>query len=84
MVADPVTTVPMSLRVALVSSFLAAVLVGVLNVGFTIYQQRQADRRWCDLFTTLSAPEKPPSTERGRIVQDRIGDMAEKLRCGRQ
>lgn len=59
----------------------ATFLAAVFSIGFTIHQQRVSDLRWCGLLLTLDAPEAPPTNERGRIIQDRIGDLAEQLRC---
>jgi len=64
---------PLPPRQALIISIAVIVLSVLLMLGFSIvysgYQQRQSDKRWCDLFETLDNP-----------VPDTIRDPAQKAR----
>jgi len=61
---------------------IAAVLAAGLSIAYTAQTQRLADQRWCALLLTLDAPAGPqPTTPRGRVVQDRIHELAGELGC---
>jgi hypothetical protein len=59
-----------------------AALVGV-NLYYTAYQQRVADRRWCDLLVTLDQPEVPATNDRGRLIQLKIHALRDRFGCPR-
>lgn len=40
---------------------IAALLIGLLSIGYTAYQQRQADQRWCPLLALVDQPARPPA-----------------------
>lgn len=64
-------------------ALLTTVAVSVAGVLYTTYAQHQADLRWCELLATLDQPQQPPTTERGRLVQEQIHRLREQLGCGR-
>lgn len=60
-----------------------AVLVAGAGVVYTRHAQRESDRRWCELLTTLDQPGAPATTERGRLIQQQIHRLHAELGCGR-
>jgi hypothetical protein len=69
---------------SLVMVLVMAVLVAGGGIAYTRHVQQQADRRWCDLLGTLDQPRVPPTTARGRAVQDQIHRLHGQLGCGRR
>lgn len=75
----------------LLATIVISILVlSVCGVGYTTYvdgkrakAERQADRNWCTLLTTLDEAYSavPPSTELGRRVAKAIKDLRNELRC---
>jgi hypothetical protein len=64
----------------------------ILNVAYTSHvseraDRRQAelrqqqDRRWCPLLASLDQPGQPPTTERGRLIQEQIHQLREDTGC---
>lgn len=41
----------------------------------------QSDRRWCELFALMDPAGVPPTTERGRLVQDQILRLRKEFHC---
>ncbi|GGV34289.1 hypothetical protein GCM10010182_67750 [Actinomadura cremea] len=64
----------------------AALLVAGASVMYTQHAQREADRRWCELLTTLDAPSPspPPATERGQEIQRQLRQLQYDLGCERE
>ena len=61
---------------------LAAVLVAAACVMYTNREQQQADRRWCELLTTLDNPTAPPpETPRGAEIQQEVRQLRADLGC---
>lgn len=50
---------------------IAAVLIGVLGIWYTNQVQRTADRRWCELMTTIARPESSVSKQLPKQEHDR-------------
>jgi hypothetical protein len=44
-------------------------------------QRARQDRRWCSLLATLDQQGSPPTTERGRMVQQQIHELRRELGC---
>ncbi|MEU9839749.1 hypothetical protein AB0C69_11065 [Actinomadura sp. NPDC048032] len=59
----------------------SALLVAGACVFYTNQQQRQSDRRWCELLTTLDQPTPAPTTARGREIQRQIHRLRLDLGC---
>lgn len=64
---------------------LLAILVSVLAVSgatlwYASYQQREADRRWCELLTIL-AGGPAPSSERGRAIAEAMAQLRQDFGC---
>lgn len=57
------------------------VAVAIGSVAYTGHTQRQSDRRWCSLLSSLDQPDVPATTERGRQVQLQIHDLRSELGC---
>jgi hypothetical protein len=60
----------------------AAIAVGTACVVYTQHMQHQADRRWCDLLSTLDQPQAPPTTDRGLVIQRKLHHLRGDLGCG--
>lgn len=76
-------------NVAVGAAIIGAMLV---NVGYTQHVAQVADRRqaelrvasdlrWCELFALLDPPGAPPTTDRGRLVQDQIRLLQAAFHC---
>lgn len=78
-----------------IALFVAATFgLGFVGVAYTSHVQHQteqkferaqqvSDQRWCGLFLILNAPDAPPTTERGRQVQQRINALSDAFHCER-
>lgn len=75
---------------ALAGLVVSVLLLGVSGVAYTNYALRQTDaterendRRWCALLSTLDTSYKanPPQTETGRAVAKGIHDLRTALGC---
>lgn len=80
----PILTQTGALRAwwALLMILVAAVLAAGACVLYTQHVQQESNRKWCALLTSLDQPEVPPTTERGRQVQQQIHDLRLGLGCG--
>lgn len=67
----------------LAMSVLSPLLVGVAGIVYTSHVQRQADRRWCALLSSLDSPQAPATTDRGRVVQQQMHELRTDLGCDR-
>lgn len=65
-------------------------VLGIASVSWTAYvdhrraaAERESDRRWCDLLSTLDEAysSTPPSTDLGRRVADAIHSLRVDLDC---
>lgn len=75
----------------LLVTIVASILVlSICGVGYTTYvdgkrasAEREADRNWCTLLTTLDEAysSAPPTTELGRRVAKAIRDLRLRLDC---
>lgn len=50
---------------------IVAILIGLLSIGYTAYQQRQADQRWCPLLALVDQPNRPPA-QTAEAAQGRV------------
>lgn len=66
---------------SLVVVLAAAVCVAAGSIVYTNHTQREADRRWCELLASLDQPGQPPTTERGRQIQEQIHELRDDLGC---
>ncbi len=57
------------------------VLLMAFTVGWTGYQQKVADRRWCSLLATLGTQSPPPTTERGRVIARQVSQLRRSFEC---
>lgn len=75
------------LLLAIVVSMLALAVAGVIYTNYSIKRQnateRENDRRWCALLSTLDGAysSAPPQTETGRRVAAAIHDLRIELGC---
>lgn len=58
-----------------------AIVVSAAGVVYTNHVQREADRRWCGLFAILENPGAPPTTERGRLSQEKFRELVKQFDC---
>ncbi len=69
------------LSYAVVVAFFACLAVAFASLAYSSHVQRQADRRWCTLFSALDPASVPPTNERGRAIADEIQRLRESFGC---
>lgn len=65
---------------SLVAIVVASACVAGLCIFYTNQQQRESDRRWCELFASLDQPQEA-ATPRGREIQRQIHNLREDMGC---
>jgi hypothetical protein len=83
-VSELVLTASGALRVgwSLVMVVVTAVCVAGACIVYTNHVQQRSDQRWCDLLASLDQPGQPPTTERGRQIQEQLHELRSEMRCG--
>ena len=61
---------------SVVMLLLVAILIAVFSIGYTAYEQRQSDQRWCPLLSIVDQPNRPPAqtpeAAQGRLELHRL------------
>lgn len=71
---------PVPLWYALLAVMVSMLLLTGAGIWYTNHAQREADRRWCELFTIMSGGPAP-TTERGRVIADAMDRLRLDLGC---
>jgi hypothetical protein len=66
---------------ALFMVLLAAFLVAAGGVGYTNYVQRENNRKWCDVMTTLDKQTTPATTPQSVAFRRKIHKLTVGLGC---
>jgi hypothetical protein len=69
---------------ALIAMALVLAVAVVLAVHTQAANERRIEQnnaRWCPLFTALNPAGKPATTERGRVIAERLADLARDFHC---
>lgn len=77
------TTPAVRLSYAIAVAFFAVVAIALAGVVYTSYVQRQSERKWCSVVSTLDDAyrETPPATAPGRNLAASIADLRRELGC---
>jgi hypothetical protein len=59
-----------------------AVLISGASILYTGYQQREANRKWCDVMTTLDRQNTPATTPQSVDFRRKIHKLTIGLGCG--
>jgi hypothetical protein len=77
------TTPAIRFGYAVVVAFIACVSIAGSSVAYANYVQRESDRKWCKLVTTLDDAYRgqPPTTAAGKNVAESIAQLRRDLGC---
>jgi hypothetical protein len=65
----------------LLVSFLSSMLVSVFSLILAVHIAQSTGRKFCAVLAAQSSPEAPATTDRGRVVADRIRELQRSLDC---
>lgn len=71
----------MKARWALAMVVAMAIIAMGVNIFYTAHTQRDADRRWCALLTSLTADTPAPTTSRAIKISDELTRLERQLGC---
>lgn len=69
-------------RWAVLMVLLTAVLVALSGIFYTGYVQRENNRKWCDVMTTLDSQTTPATTPQAIEFRRKIHRLRVSLGCG--
>lgn len=67
--------------VVITAAFCLAALLAVHTQAENERRIEENNQRWCPLFTALNPPGTPATTPRGRVVTERLHDLAAAFNC---
>ncbi len=69
------------LAYAAVLAFTTCILTAFATLAYAAHGQRQADRRWCALFSALDPVGVPPTNPRGQAIATEIQNLRDSFGC---
>lgn len=65
----------------LVASFLSSAVVSVFTLVWAVHISNSTGRKFCDVVIAQDSPEEPATTERGRVIAEKIRELRRSLNC---
>jgi hypothetical protein len=65
----------------LLASFVSSLLTGVLSLVLAVHYAQETGRKFCDVLIAQDSPESPPTTERGKVIAEKIRELRRSLDC---
>lgn len=65
----------------LIASFLSSIIVSLGALVISVHYTQVMTKKFCDVLSAQDSPEQPPTTERGRVVAEKIRTLRRSIDC---